>query len=206
MTARCDLLLALGEAHTRIGEGLRAREVLRKAADSARQANAPEQLARAASLYGGRFVWPRAVSDDAMVPLLEEGLAALGEGDSALKVQLLGRLTSALRSDPSRERPERLGREALEMARRLGDSATLAFALDSHVSGTCGPDNAKARYEESRELIAVSEAAGDVEREFSGHENRLHIAGSSVTPRRWRRSSVESSSSPMPCASRHSGG
>ena len=65
---------------------------------SARRAGAPEQLAHAAVLYGGRFVWPRAISDVHLLPLLEEALAALGEGDSVLKAKLLGRLTTARRA------------------------------------------------------------------------------------------------------------
>jgi tetratricopeptide (TPR) repeat protein len=181
--ARCELLLALGEAQTRTAEGERARETLRRAADAARGAGAPEQLARAAVLYGGRFVWPRASSDVHLLPLLEEALAALGEGDSVLKAKLLGRLTTARRSDRSRERRVALGHEAVEMARRLGDDATLAFALDAEVTGTWGPGDVEAWERECRELIAVAEATGDLEREFSGRENLFHNAWARGDPR-----------------------
>ena len=121
VSRRCELLLTLGEARMRAGDSVRARDTLRGAAAAARQAGAPDQLARAAELYGGRFVWARAISDDELLPLLEEALAALGEGDSALKVRIMGRLSTARRSDPSRDRRDALSREAVEMARRIGD-------------------------------------------------------------------------------------
>ena len=160
----------------RAGDSVRARETLRGAAAAARQAGAPEQLARAAELYGGRFVWARAISDDELLPLLEEALAALGEGDSTLKVRIMGRLSTARRSDPSRDRRDALSREAVEMARRIGDGRTLAYALDAQVSGMDGPPNVADQEAAARELIAVAQAAGDREREFSGRENLLNTA------------------------------
>ena len=47
-----------------------------KAADLARRTRSPDQLARAALGYGGRFVWTRAWGDTHLVPLLEEALRA----------------------------------------------------------------------------------------------------------------------------------
>ena len=41
------------------------------------------ELARAAAGYGGRIIWARAGDDARLVPLLEEGLAALGERTSS---------------------------------------------------------------------------------------------------------------------------
>src|SRR5215207_4657981 len=57
--ARCELLLALGDAQDRGGDLLGARETFARAGDVARRLDAPEQLARAALGYGGRFVWFR---------------------------------------------------------------------------------------------------------------------------------------------------
>ena len=108
--------------------------------------------------------------------MLEEALAALGEGDSALKVRIMGRLSTARRSDPSRDRRDALSREAVEMARRIGDDLTLAYALDAQVSGMDGPPNVADHEAAARELIAVAQAAGDREREFSGRENLLNFA------------------------------
>jgi predicted ATPase len=58
--ARCDLLLALGDALAKSGSTLEAKRALLVAADLARAAGLPEHLARAAIGYGGRFPWLRA--------------------------------------------------------------------------------------------------------------------------------------------------
>ena len=51
------------------------------------------------------------------MPLLEEGLVAVGSGDSELRVRLLSRLAAALRHGPTRARREVLMGEAIQMAR-----------------------------------------------------------------------------------------
>jgi tetratricopeptide (TPR) repeat protein len=75
-----------------------------------------------------------------------------------------------------------LGRQAVEMARRIGDEPTLAYVLDAHVSASGGPPNAADREAAARELIAVAQTAGDREREFSGRENLLNIANERGDP------------------------
>src|SRR6187455_881503 len=72
--ARCELLLALGDAQARGGDLASAKETFAAAAELAGTLNAPEQLARAALGYGGRFVWFRAGNDRRLVPLLEAAL------------------------------------------------------------------------------------------------------------------------------------
>ena len=79
---RCELLLALGDAQARGGDVPAAKETFVRAADVARSLDAPEQLARAALGYGGRFVWFRAGKDRRLIPLLEDALEALPAGDN----------------------------------------------------------------------------------------------------------------------------
>ena len=127
--ARCELLLALGEAQARAGETTDAKEAFVSAAGLARQLHLPEQFGHAALGFEGRFVWPRA-TDERTIPLLEEALQLL-EGDSALRVGVLARLCGALRAEPWRhEEREALSVEAVSSARRLGEPATLAYALE----------------------------------------------------------------------------
>ena len=58
---------------------------------------------------------------------------------------LLARLACAMRDEPLRDRRVVLGARAVEMARRLGDPATLAHALDGRWPAVEGPDNVDSR-------------------------------------------------------------
>jgi DNA-binding SARP family transcriptional activator/tetratricopeptide (TPR) repeat protein len=172
-SVRCELLLALGAAQARGGEGTDAKASFLEAATLARSAGLPTLLARAAAGYGGRFVWTRALADDRLVPLLEEGLSALGEADDALRVRLLSRLGAALRGEPTRGRREQVCEEAIRTARRLGDPATLAYALDAAESAMAGPDTVKRRISEADETISIAQQIGDREQLFAGYEHRF---------------------------------
>lgn len=172
---RCELLLACGDAQTRAGDTPGARSTFLTAADIARRRQMPDRLARAALGYGGRFVWARAWGDTHLVPLLQEALAVLPEEDSALRVRLLARLAGGPLRDTLPPPPrEQMSQQALDMARRLGDPATLAYALDGRHCANMGPDVVQLRVAIADELIEVSEAAGDRERAFGGHDYRLH--------------------------------
>ena len=173
--SRCDLLLALADAQGRAGDGPGAKSTFLAAAELARSLVLPELLARAAVGYGGRFVWARAASDERLVPLLEEGLAALGEGDSVLRIKLLSRLAAALRGEPSSGRRERLREEAVDAAVRLGDSATLAYAL-AGVPGTQGPKTSREQLAQADEAVSLAERIGDRERAFEAHEGAFWLA------------------------------
>jgi tetratricopeptide (TPR) repeat protein len=127
---RCALLLSLGEVQARAGNTPAAKAVFIDAADIARRAGLPLELARAAVGYGGRTAWVRGAGDSPLIPLLEEGLRAIGEDDIELRARLLARLAGALRDEPSRDRRNRLSREAVELARRSGSATALAYALD----------------------------------------------------------------------------
>ena len=168
---RCELLLGLGDAQGRAGDAAAAKSTFLRAADVARSAGLPEMLARAAAGYGGRFLWMHALTDERLVPLLEEGLAAVGERDSALRVRLLSRLAAALRHGPSRERRERLMEEAIQMARRIGDPVTIASALTAAESALHAPHTVHQRLANAGEIVKLATDAGDRERLFDGHEH-----------------------------------
>jgi tetratricopeptide (TPR) repeat protein len=170
---RCELLLALGDAQTRVGDAAAAKQSLLQAADIAKKRKMPERLARAALGYGGRFVWARSGDDPHLVLLLEDALAALGEEDSPLRAKLLARLAGALRDRPSREPRDSLSQRAVEMARRIGDPATLAYALDGRYAVVWWPGNAEERLAIASEIIRLSDEVGDKERAAQGHDYRF---------------------------------
>jgi predicted ATPase len=165
---RCDLLLALGGAHEHAGAVRAARSAFRSAAEDARQLGSPERLARAAlGFAGARATY--ATVDDEVVVLLEEALAALGSADEAIRARLLARLAMELYFAPAPERRTTLADEALATARRLGDPATLAYALTARHAALWDPSGAEERVAIAREVVALAERAGDQELALEGH-------------------------------------
>ena len=170
----CGLLVELGEALSRAGDEQGAKESFRRAAALAERTGQPDKLARAALGYGGRFGWARASTDPALVPLLERGLAAVGEGDSRERVRLLARLAAAIRDEPIRDRRVAVAQEAMEIAERSGDPVTLAYALEGHSIAVEGPDNVAHGVVAGDRLISLGERIGDKERVYAGHDFRLN--------------------------------
>ncbi len=175
---RCEFLLARGEAETRAGDLELATETFRAAARVARELGASEQLARAAVGCGGRFVWGAGASDDCRVALLEGSLGALGGGDSALRVRVMARLATALYGRViywrgSLERGALLSRQAVEMARRLDDTVSLAYALEARYVAAWGPDGVEERLAIATEMLRLAEEVGDRERAHQGHHWRM---------------------------------
>jgi DNA-binding SARP family transcriptional activator len=171
--ARCDLLLSLGEAEARTGNPPAAESAFLEAARIARDLRLPGELAQAAAGYGGRIVWARAGDDDRLVPLLEEGLAALGEEDVELRARLLARLAGALRDEHTRDRRDALSRQAVQLARRTGNAAALAYALDGRAAVILAPDTVMECHALGSELCKVAERIGDKERVAAGHSHRI---------------------------------
>ncbi|HEY1358854.1 MAG TPA: BTAD domain-containing putative transcriptional regulator [Thermoleophilaceae bacterium] len=170
---RCALLVALGDAAARAGDETGARGTFLEAAEVARRAGLPLELARAALGYGGRFVWARAYGDAHLIPLLEEALVSLPGDASDLRAKLMARLAGALRDHPSRERRASLSAQAVEIARRQEDSATLAYVLDGRYGALMWPDNPEERLGIADEIVALAEQASDDERAIGGRIYRV---------------------------------
>lgn len=168
----CDLLLGLGDAQARAGDETSAQATFLRAAEMARRAGMGEHLARAALGYGGRWIWMVMRGDPHIIPLLEEAIAALPEESSALRARLLARLAGGPlkgQGDASRERRFALSAEAVEMARRLGDPAVLAWALDGRKVAIWGPDTLEEHWMVIDELRVLAEEAGDPEQLVDAH-------------------------------------
>ena len=170
---RCGLLLGLADAHARAGDTPTSKLVYREAAALAEQLSLPEQLAEAAVGYGGRLIWEVSRDDPDVLALLERALAQIGAADSALRVRLLARIGGGpLRDDHDPTRRRAVTGEALEMARRVADPATLAYALDGYISAHHSPDFTPRQVELAGELIEASLAAGELERAIEAYEHR----------------------------------
>jgi len=182
---RTELLLSLGEAHARAGDRAASKATFMAAAELAKRLGLRLELAQAAAGYGGRIVWARAGSDERLVPLLEEGLAALDQEDDdvVLRVRLLARLAGALRDEHSRERRDQLSREAVELARRSGSDAALVYALAGRASSIVAPDTTDETFALAQELCEVAGRTGDRERLVDGHlqQHVVHVRAGNLS-------------------------
>jgi DNA-binding SARP family transcriptional activator len=175
---RCDLLLSLGDAYARAGDTPRSKQAYRDAARLAETLNLSDELGIAALGYGGRFIWDVSRDDKHLADLLERALAALSGEDSGTRVRLLARLAAGPLRDSAAdaERRRSLGVQALEMARRIDEPSTLAYALHGFLSSHLSPDYVPAYGELASELIRVALEAGDIERAVEGYEIRFEAS------------------------------
>ncbi len=177
---RFGLLLALGDAQWWAGHVTEASATFQSATFLARQFHDPHRLAEAALRvgevgYGGAYMeaWS---FDPVKVELLDEALAALekqtlGDEETLLKVRVLARLATSLYLSPfdSLARRNALSRASVQLARRLGDGPTLAYALHARHLAVWGPDNVEERVTLSAEIIELAQQAGDFSLELAGH-------------------------------------
>ena len=174
---RCRLLLALGDALTRMGERRAAREELRRAADIARRNRMAEELGQAALAYAGRFTFERGASDRHVIPLLQEARAMLAEKQDAgpVRARVLAHLAAALRDQPDRGSRDALSREAVALARASGDPPTLGYTLSCRLNALMGPGDPQGRLAVAEELRSVARAVQDRHLESVGEYHRAMV-------------------------------
>jgi hypothetical protein len=184
-THRAELLVELGRAQVHAGSA-EARDTLRTAARCASAVERPDLLARAALDFGA-FALSPGVVDEELVGLLEAALAALDPSDSALRVRLLARLGVALYWSPDAERRLSLTEEAVAIARRLGDRATLAYALANRQGAMSSPDRTEECVQIAHELYGLCDSRGELELELPARVRQIgylleldDLAGSDV--------------------------
>jgi class 3 adenylate cyclase len=129
---RLDLLIALGEAQRRAGDG-EHRHTLLDAARLARERGDTAALARAALANNRGFFSMAGQLDSERLAVLEAAVGATAPGDSATRARLLANLAGELVFSTDNQRRERLAADALAMARRLDDAPTLAHVLAHRV-------------------------------------------------------------------------
>lgn len=167
-----ELVLRLGEAQRRAGDIPGARTTFQIAAAIARQKNLPEQLARAAlGVSGGIVLVGR--DDEAARTLLDEASKRLGTDDSALKAACLARKALAFSMNAREGEAEfrfNISREAIEIARRTGDSESLAIALHARHRDLCraGTNQLEEAMAAAGEMIDAARETGNLELIFTG--------------------------------------
>lgn len=171
---RCDLLRALANAQSRAGDTRQARESFLRAAALARRIDSPQALAHAALGYGaGMGGFEFGVVDETLVGLLQESRDALGPDDDPLLARVLGRIATELYFSDRAEERERLSEQAVAMARRIGDRATIASTLSARLLTLWGPENCAQRLQIATDVVALGEEARDRELVLRGHVWRI---------------------------------
>jgi tetratricopeptide (TPR) repeat protein len=161
---RCELLIVLGEAQRCAGDPAH-RETLLDAGRLARALGDADRCARAA-LANHRGLFSRFGEVDLeRAAALEETLQMIPAEDSPTRARLLASLASELHFTGDTRRHD-LGREAVEMARRLGDPATLAQVLAGTWFATWDPATPAERARMAEELTGLAGKLGDGLLEF----------------------------------------
>jgi len=156
---RCELSISLGEAQRCAGDPA-YRETLLEAGQQATELGDAERAARAA-LTNERGIFSRYGQVDLeRAKALENALRLVGSEDSAIRARLLASLASELQFANDARRHE-LGREALDVARRLGDQVTLAHILAATWFATWDPDTFAERMGLAAELTELAQRLGD---------------------------------------------
>jgi tetratricopeptide (TPR) repeat protein len=161
---RAELLIGRGDAELRAGETAKARTTLLEAAALARRLGRGDLLARAALSFGW-WVEPGR-RDDRLVALLEEAASGLGDADSALRSRLLAHLAAMIWYADVRQ--ARVSREAVEIARRIGDDRALAYALSVRHLTLWGPENVAERLAVADEVVRLASDQNDTEGVLQG--------------------------------------
>jgi DNA-binding SARP family transcriptional activator len=158
---RCDLLLLLGEALSRSGEGLAGSDAYDEAIAIARSLGDAGRLARASLREGPLRYVGRVAPSPEEIGLVRDAREALGEVDSALLANVTARLALVLMYSGGEEEARALSQAAVDMARRIGDTHALGYTLNSRLHALAGPHLSDARREVASELKGVAQSTGD---------------------------------------------
>jgi tetratricopeptide (TPR) repeat protein len=164
---RAELLIELGRARIACGDSEAGMAACRQAAELARGLRSSELLARAALTFGQVFTF--GVPGDELTALLEQAIAALGTEETPLLARAMARLAGALQPAPTPDRPVALAREAIALARRLGDDDTLLYVLHAAGSALFNVVEPSECIPLHGELVRLAAAHGDIATVLHAH-------------------------------------
>jgi tetratricopeptide (TPR) repeat protein len=159
----CQLLQDLGEARRRGGQFASSLETLRRAFGVSRSVGASDQMAVAAIAFES-LTWSLGKPEADSVLLGKEALAALSADSNALRAKLTAAQARALQGLGSIDEAAKLAREAVELARQVGEPSTLCYVLELVLHMTSGPAHIGTRLSYSMEYLNYARAAGELEK------------------------------------------
>ena len=172
---RCDLLIALSDAHRRAGD-TKYRQTVAQAVQIARLLGDAKRFALATLGYS-RPEHPYAnsnVVDQSFIALCEEAIALLDKNDDKiLRAKLYFHLAGEMLHTPQREQRKELSRQAVAIARECGDRTVLAQALHFCASAISDPTTLKERLVLSAEQDTLADAAVSRETRWASTYQRM---------------------------------
>lgn len=158
--ARCELLIGLGIGHRRLGDPA-FRETLLEASRLAERLGDNALLVRAALANNGGFASISGQVDEERVAILEAALHGVGESDTRERARLLATLAIELTFSGQWERRVQISDEAVDLARRLGESSTLAYVLTVRFVTIWMPATLDERLANTAEALRLADELGD---------------------------------------------
>ena len=169
-----EALLEVGTKESNSQNYAASREAFFAAAELARSLHRSDLLVKAALGMGKTFAGlGPGIVDHQVASLTEESLAAIGSGDSRERALLLARLGVNVYWSRDREHALQLGREAVEIARRIGDIATLVAVFNLRQWMLWGPANLEQRLAIATEMVSLARQAKDWDALFRAHRERV---------------------------------
>jgi hypothetical protein len=167
-----EALLDLGIACIRAAEIEHGKEACRRAVDIGRSLGDGELIARAALIAGYENApWMR---NGALIAELEEALAMLRPGDSGLRARCMAQLAAERQPEPNVQPVLALARDAVAMARRVGEADALLRTLSSaSIAMSVFADPAEG-LSMDREALRLALSAGDLRLALRAH---MHLSG-----------------------------
>jgi class 3 adenylate cyclase/tetratricopeptide (TPR) repeat protein len=157
---RCDLLTGLGTAQRRDSDPGH-RDTLLEAAALARELQDAERLATAALANNSGRDRGAGASDPERIRTLENAIDLLPEQDGATRAELLSTLSVELAWSDAEGRRRALAEQAVAMARRLGDTATLVRVIGRVFNALYAPDTHDLRFRYALEALDLTEGIRD---------------------------------------------
>ncbi len=170
---RAELLLELSGAAVRRGDVTHGQQAALEAATLAHELGEGSVLIRAALAYE-EASWRTGAPSPTGEQLLQLALAEAPPGLSPEAVALRAALSRTLSFLGRAAEAETVGRRAVHDARRLGDTASLALALQAQLFGLWPPDAIDRGVEQAEELAVLARRLGDLDVELRAATWRLY--------------------------------
>jgi hypothetical protein len=171
---RCDLLIRRGEAERQAGN-LEFRDTLLEASHLAAEIDDGDYLVRAALANTRGLQSATGTVDEERIDALAAALESVGPQDSLERAQLLATEAVELSFSGEWERRTSLTDEALTIARRLEDVATLSTVLNLRFLTLWAPETHAERLANTAEAVGLAARNGDPLSSFYAYHWRFAI-------------------------------